>query len=127
MKKEPERKSSRKKWKAKLESATLINQGWSREDIIEKLCEDYNYAESTANNIYYEALRNANKAISDYINEAAKINVQRLISIIDAAFAEKRYGDSLRAIDTLNRMGGLYAPEEHNVNTNGEPIKISFE
>lgn len=127
MKKEPERRSSRKRWKAKLESATLINQGWSREDIIEKLCEDYNYAESTAQNIYYEALRNANKAISDYINEAAKINVQRLISIIDAAFAEKRYGDSLRAIDTLNRMGGLYAPEEHNVNTNAEPIKISFD
>lgn len=127
MKKEPERRSSSKKWRAKLESATLINQGWSREDIIEKLCEDYEYAESTAQNIYYEALRNANKAISDYINEAAKINVQRLISIIDAAFAEKRYGDSLRAIDTLNRMGGLYAPEEHNINTNAEPIKISFD
>lgn len=127
MKKEPERRSSRKKWKAKLESATLINQGWSREDIIEKICEDYEYAEATAKNIYYEALRNANKAISDYINEAAKINVQRLISIIDAAFAEKRYGDSLRAIDTLNRMGGLYAPEEHNINTNAEPIKISFD
>ena len=127
MKKEPQRRSSHKKWKAKLESATLINQGWSREDIIEKLCEDYEYSEATAHNIYYEALRNANKAISDYINEAAKINVQRLISIIDAAFAEKRYGDSLKAIDTLNKMGGLYAPEEHNINTNAEPIKISFD
>ena len=126
-KNEPKRRDNHKKWKAKLESATLINQGWSREDIIEKLREDYDYAESTAHNIYYEALRNANKAISDYINEAAKINVQRLISIIDAAFAEKRYGDSLRAIDTLNRMGGLYAPEEHNINTNAEPIKISFD
>ena len=127
MKKEPQRRNSSKKWRAKLESATLINQGWTREDIIEKLCEDYEYAEATAQNIYYEALRNANKAISDYINEAAKINVQRLISIIDAAFAEKRYGDSLKAIDTLNKMGGLYAPEEHNINTNAEPIKISFD
>ena len=127
MKKEPQRRSNHKKWRAKLESAILINQGWSREDIIEKICEDYEYAEATARNIYYEALRNANKAISDYINEAAKINVQRLISIIDAAFAEKRYGDSLKAIDTLNKMGGLYAPEEHNINTNAEPIKISFD
>ena len=72
MKKEPERRSSRKKWKAKLESATLINQGWSREDIIEKLCEDYEYAPATAHNIYYEALRNANKAISDYITHKMK-------------------------------------------------------
>ena len=127
MKNEPKRRDGHKKWKAKLDASTLVNQGWSREDIIEKLCEDYNYAEATAHNIYYEALRNANKAISDYINEAAKINVQRLISIIDATFAEKRYGDSLRAIDTLNRMGGLYAPEEHNVHTNAEPIKISFD
>ena len=79
MKEEPKRRSSHKKWKAKLDASTLVNQGWTREDIIEKLREDYDYAEATAQNIYYEALRNANKAISDYINEAAKINVQRLI------------------------------------------------
>ena len=127
MKKEPQRRDSHKKWKAKLQASTLINQGWSREDIIEKLCEDYEYATATAETIYYAAQRNANKAISDYINEAAKTNVQRLISIIDAAFVEKKYCDSLKAIDTLNKMGGLYAPEEHNINTQGEPIKISFE
>ena len=127
MKKEPQRRDSHKKWKAKLQASTLINQGWSREDIIEKLREDYEYSEATAQTIYYAAQRNANKAISDYINEAAKTNVQRLISIIDAAFAEKKYGDSLKAIDTLNKMGGLYAPEEHNINANTEPIKISFE
>ena len=127
MKKEPQRRDSHKKWRAKLEASTLINQGLSREDIIAKLSEDYEYSEATAQTIYYAAQRNANKAISDYINEAAKVNVQRLISIIDAAFAEKKYGDSLKAIDTLNKMGGLYAPEEHNINTNAEPIKISFE
>lgn len=127
MKNEPQRRDSHKKWKAKLEASTLINQGWSREDIIEKLCEDYTYAYATAETIYYAAQRNANREISDYIAEAAKVNVQRLISIIDAAFAEKKYGDSLKAIDTLNKMGGLYAPEEHNVTTNAEPIKISFE
>ena len=127
MKKEPQRRDSHKKWRAKLEASTLINQGWVREDIIAKLSEDYEYSEATAQTIYYAAQRNANKAISDYINEAAKVNVQRLISIIDAAFAEKKYRDALRAIDTLNKMGGLYAPEEHNINTNAEPIKISFE
>ena len=127
MKKEPQRRDSHKKWKAKLEASTLINQGWSREDIIEKLCEDYEYAEATAQSIYYAAQSNANRAISDYIKEAAKINVQRLISIIDATFAEKKYGDSLKAIDTLNKMGGLYSPEQVDVNMQGEPIKISFE
>ena len=127
MKKEPQRRDSHKKWRAKLEASTLINQGWSREDIIAKLSEDYEYSEATAQTIYYAAQRNANKAISDYINEAAKVNVQRLISIIDAAFAEKKYGDSLKAIDTLNKMGGLYSPEQVDVNMQGEPIKISFE
>ena len=127
MEKEPQRRDSHKKWKAKLQASTLINQGWSREDIIEKLREDFEYSEATAQTIYYAAQRNANKAISDYINEAAKVNVQRLISIIDAAFAEKKYSDSLKAIDTLNKMGGLYSPEQVDVNMQGEPIKISFE
>ena len=127
MEKEPQRRDSHKKWKAKLQASTLINQGWSREDIIEKLREDFEYSEATAQTIYYAAQRNANKAISDYIKEAAKVNVQRLIAITDAAFVEKKYRDALKAIDTLNKMGGLYAPEEHNINTQGEPIKISFE
>lgn len=127
MEKEPQRRDSHKKWKAKLEASTLINQGWSREDIIAKLREDYEYAEATAETIYYAAQRNANKAISDYINEAAKVNIQRLISITDAAFAQKKYGDALKAIDTLNKMGGLYSPEQVDVNMQGEPIKISFE
>lgn len=123
----PQRRSKVKKWRAKLDVACLINQGYSRDDIIQKLIEDYDYAESTATNIYYEALKFATKSIEDYIHEASKINIQRIIAIIDQCYADKRYNEALRAIDMLNKMGGLYAPEEHNITTNTEPITITFE
>lgn len=103
----------------------MINQGWSRERIIEKLVEDYDYSDATAENVYYQAKKDAVKSIQDYLTEAAKVNVQRIISIADKAAVDGRYGDALKAIDMLNKMNGLYAPEQHNVNTN-EPIEIKF-
>lgn len=77
--------------------------------------------------IYYEALKEANRSIAEYIKEASKSNVQRLLGIIDQCYADKRYNEAMKGIDMLNKMGGLYAPEEHTVTTSSEPIKITFE
>lgn len=89
--------------------------------------EDYDYAPTSAGHIYYEALAEAARTINDYIAEASKSNVQRLLGIIDQCYADKRYAEAMRGIDMLNKMGGLYAPEEHNINSLNEPIKITFE
>lgn len=125
--KEPVRKSQARKWRAKLDTVCLINQGYKRDDIISRLVEDYEYAESSALHIYYDALTEAKRTCEDYIREASKVNIQRIIGIIDQCYADKRYADALRAIDMLNKMGGFYAPEQHEVTTSTEPIKITFE
>lgn len=126
MENEKQRRSKIKKWKAKLDIQCLINQGWSRDNIIEKIVEDYNYSPITAENLYYECHKIALKSVQDYLTEASKTNIQRIISIADKAFVEGRYGDSLKALDMLNKMSGNYAPEKHTVITD-EPIQIKFD
>lgn len=125
--KERPKRSKIRKYRAKLDVVCLIRQGYTRDDIIARLIEDYDYAEISAQNLYYEALKESVRTIEDYIKEASKSNVQRLLGIIDQCYNDKRYGDAMKGIDILNKMGGLYAPEEHTVNTNTEPIKITFE
>lgn len=121
-----EKKSKIRKYRAKLDVVCLIRQGYERDDIIQRIIEDYGYAQSTAMDLYYEAMKEAARSIDDYIKEASKSNVQRLLGIIDQCYADKRYGEAMKGIDMLNKMGGLYAPEEHNINTN-DPINITFE
>lgn len=121
------KRSKLKKWKAKLEIQTLINQNWKKENIVEKISEDYDYSPVTVENIYYECYKDALKSVQDYFDEATKTNIARLISIADKAFIENRYGDALKAIDMLNKMSGNYAPEKHDLTSNDEPIKITFQ
>lgn len=121
-----ETKSKIRKYRAKLDVVCLIRQGYERDDIIQQIVEDYGYTQSTAMGLYYEAQKEATRSIEDYIKEASKSNVQRLLGIIDQCYADKRYGEAMKGIDMLNKMGGLYAPEEHNINTN-DPINITFE
>lgn len=116
-----------RKWRAKLDTICLIRQGWTREDIVERLVEEFDYSQSTATGLYYEAQREACRSIEDYIKEASKTNVQKILSIIDQCYEDKRFGDALKGIDMLNKMGGLYAPEQHDIHTSTEPITISFE
>ena len=124
---EKERRSKIKKWKAKLDIQCLINQGWSRDNIIEKIVEDYNYSQATAENLYYECHKIALKTVQDYLTEASKTNIQRIISIADKAFVEGRYGDSLKALDMLNKMSGNYSPDKLDITSNEEPIIIKFQ
>ncbi len=116
-----------RKWRAKLDTICLIRQGWVREDIIQRLVEDYDYSPSSAQGIYYEAQREACRSIEDYIKEATKTNIQKILGIIDQCYEGKRFTDALRGIDMLNKMGGLYAPEQHDIHNSSEPITITFE
>lgn len=115
------------KARAKLDCISLIQQGYDRQDIINIIAEKYDYSLRGAQNLYYQALNEANEKIQTYIKSAAKSNINRLIGIIDQCYLDKRYNEAMKGIDMLNKMGGLYAPEEHNIKTEAEPIIIKFD
>lgn len=120
------KKSKIRKYRAKLDVVCLIRQGYERDDIIQQIIEDYDYSAATAQNLYYESLKEATRSIQEYIKEASKSNVQRLLGIIDQCYVSKRYNEAMKGIDMLNKMSGLYAPEEHKIHTD-DNINITFD
>ena len=110
-----------------LDCECMMLQGYPRDAILEHLQEDYEYTESSAMKIYYECMKHATDKLIGFMEAAKKTAISKILSISDKAYDEKRYSDSLRALDMLNKIFGNYAPEEHNINANTEPIKISFE
>ena len=121
------KKSKIRKYRAMLDCECMMLQGYSRDAILEHLQEDYKYAPSSAMTIYYACTKRATDKLTEFMEVAKKTAISKILAISDKAYDEKRYSDSLRALDMLNKIFGNYAPEEHNVNTNAEPIKISFE
>lgn len=121
------KKSKIRKYRAMLDCECMMLQGYSRDAILEHLQDDYEYAESSAMNIYYECTKHATDKLTEFMEVAKKTAISKILAISDKAYDEKRYGDSLRALDMLNKIFGNYAPETHTINTSTTPIKISFE
>lgn len=119
-------KSKIRKYRAMLDCECMMLQGYDKDAIIEHLQEDYKYAPSTSENIYYQCIKKATEKLNDFMDEAKKTVISKIIAISDKTYIEGRYGDALKALDMLNKMSGSYAPEKHTVITD-EPIQIKFD
>ena len=120
------KKSKIRKYRAMLDCECMMLQGYDKDAIMEHLQEDYDYAEATAENIYYASMKRATEKLNDFMDEAKKTAVSKLISISDKSYSEGRYGDAIKSLDILNKIFGNYAPEKHTVITD-EPIQIKFD
>lgn len=121
-----EGKSKVRQQRALLECECLILQGRSKDQVLEVLIEDYGYAANTANNMYYMAAKSAGDRLEEFMATAKKAAVSKLLAISDKAYDQNKLGDSIKAIDLLNKVFGNYSPEKLEV-TGDEPIKIVFE
>lgn len=110
-----------------LDCECMMLQGYDKAAIIEHLQSDYEYAATTAEHIYYACMQRATEKLSDFMDEAKKTAVSKILSISDKAYDEGRFSDSLKALDLLNKIFGNYAPEKHDLTSNDEPIIIKFE
>lgn len=123
----PIKKSKIRKYRAMLDCECMMLQGYPRDAILEHLQEDYEYAESSAMNIYYECTKRATDKLNEFMDVAKKTAISKILSISDKAYDEKRYGDSLKALDMLNKIFGNYEAQKVDVTSADEPITIKFD
>lgn len=106
--------------------ANEISNGLSYRQIVSKYMKEWN--------VSYNYMRNAiNEAIEMFADESIyknlkQINNERLNNIYAEARVQCKLTDALKAIDTMNKLNGLYneAPKTLiNVNS-PEPVKITF-
>lgn len=121
------KKSKIRKYRAMLDCECMMLQGYDKDAVMEHLQEDYGYAEATAENIYYQCTKRATEKLSDFMDEAKKTAVSKILAISDKAYSEGRFSDSLKALDILNKIFGNYSPDKLDITSNEEPIIIKFE
>lgn len=105
---------------------SLLRMNYENSDIIERLKEEYGYSDNSARKLVDKVKKKLKQALEKKYDKIADENVARLEAIIDETYEQKRYADMLKAIDTLNKMGGVYTTKvDINGNLNQEfTIKI---
>jgi hypothetical protein len=113
---------------------TLITQGKSRKDIIQKLQEEEGLAYKSAVALYYGALRDVipnPEFYDDYKKAVVQHNIDRLEQIIDSSI-DGNAGDknaAIKASDVMNKLVGAYGENQVNIARNDkgdEVIQITF-
>ena len=105
---------------------SLLRMNYDYEQIIERLQDEYGYSSNSAKKVLDKNKRKLKNSVEKKIEKMAEENINRLEAIIDECYEEKRYNEMLKAVDTLNKMGGIYTTKvDINGNLNQEfKIKI---
>ena len=108
---------------------SLLRMNYDYDQIIERLKEEYGYSSHSAKQLLVKNKRKLKNSVEKKIDKIAEENINRLEAIIDECYEEKRYNEMLKAVDTLNKMGGIYTTKlDINGNLNQEfKIKIRDE
>lgn len=128
-------KLSLEKKVTRLQVQDMVADGKSRASIM-KFLQDQGMAKSTAENIYYQALKDMTPSpdlLDDYKKGIIQVNLGRLEKIIDDCIDKESYQNkqvAIKAIAEINKMLGL--SEGNNVtiaqNKEGDQIiQIKFE
>lgn len=100
---------------------SLLRMNYDYEQIIERLQDEYGYSSNSAKKVLDKNKRKLKNSVEKKIDKIAEENINRLEAIIDECYQEKRYNEMLKAVDTLNKMGGIYTTKvDINGNLNQE-------
>ena len=102
---------------------SLLRMNYDDGDIVDKLKAEYEYTDNSARKLVAKVKRKIKQTLEKKYDKIADENVARLEAIIDETYEQKRYNEMLKAIDTLNKMGGAYTTRlDINANLNNEFI-----
>lgn len=87
---------------------SLLRMNYENSDIIERLKDEFGYSDNSARKLVDKVKKKLKQLLERKYDKIAEENINRLEAIIDECYEEKRYNEMLKAIDTLNKIGGVY-------------------
>lgn len=87
---------------------SLLRMNYENSDIIERLKEEYGYSDNSARKVVDKVKKKLKQLLERKYDKIAEENINRIEAIIDETYEQRKYNEMLKAIDTLNKMGGVY-------------------
>lgn len=100
---------------------SLLRMNYENSDIIERLKEEFGYSDNSARKVVDKVKKKLKQLLEKKYDKIAEENINRLEAIIDETYEQRKYNEMLKAIDTLNKIGGVYTTKlDINANLNNE-------
>ncbi len=103
----------------------MITKGWSRTSIIEHIQELWDIKRATASEYVKMAYEVLGEASDEVVENSKNIQLERLEDILKAALESGDKANSLKALDMINRLHGLYI-EKKEVKLDTQKLRFSF-
>lgn len=103
----------------------LITKGWSRTSIIEHLQKLWDIKRATACEYVKMAYEVLGEASDEVVENSRNIQLERLEDLLKAALESGDKASSLKALDMINRLHGLYI-EKKEVKLDTQKLRFSF-
>ena len=102
-----------------------IRKGWSRAKILEWIEDQWEVSKSSASNYIKMAYEVLGEASDEVIENSRIIQLERLEDLLKDALEGNDRASSLKALDMINRLHGLYI-EKKEVKLDTQKLKFSF-
>jgi hypothetical protein len=102
-----------------------VRKGWSRSKILEWAMEQWDIKRQTASDYIKMAYEVLGEAADEVIENSRNIQLERLEDLLRDALESGDKANSLRALDMINRLHGLYI-EKKEVKLDTQKLKFSF-
>ncbi len=99
--------------------------GWSRAKILEWIEDQWDVSRATASNYIKMAYEVLGEASDEVIENSRVIQLERLEDLLKDALEGNDRASSLKALDMINRLHGLYI-EKKEVKLDSQKLKFSF-
>ena len=108
---------------------SLLRMNYENSDIIERLKDEFGYSDNSARKLVDKVKKKLKQLLERKYDKIAEENINRLEAIIDETYEQRKYNEMLKAIDTLNKICGVYTTKlDINANLNNEfVIKVRDE
>ena len=103
----------------------LITKGWSRTSIIDYLQGLWDIKRATASEYVKMAYEVLGEASDEVVENSRNIQLERLEDLLKAALESGDKASSLKALDMINRLHGLYI-EKKEVKLDTQKLRFSF-
>lgn len=103
----------------------LITKGWSRTTIMDHIQELWDIKKSTASEYLKMAYEVLGEASDEVVENSRNIQLERLEDLLKAALESGDKASSLKALDMINRLHGLYI-EKKEVKLDTQKLRFSF-
>lgn len=103
----------------------LITKGWSRTNILQWVQDQWEVSRASASDYIKMAYEVLGEASDEVIENSRNIQLERLEDLLKQALESGDKASSLKALDMINRLHGLYI-EKKEVKLDTQKLRFSF-